>query len=335
MKAGGGPSGLPIHPILSHAENRTEATPLSERIIQADLRSARKPFRFKSDWGWAYLLIAPTIIGLLILNIYPFFETIILSLQKSQGLGPVKFVGLKNYQKLLSDKQIWQSTVNTLYYMLLTVPVGVFLALILAVLLNTKIRGRDVYRAIYFLPMVAAPAAVAMVWKWIFNAEAGILNQFLGLFGVGRINWLSDPNTALLSCAIIGIWSAVGYDLVLILAGLQSIPTSYYEASEIDGANAVQRFFHVTVPLISPTLFFVVMMRMMNSVKQFDTIYLLIKSNNPAYKKGVTLMVLFYREAFEKFNKGYASAIVLFSFVIIMIFTALQFVAEKKLVHYE
>ena len=114
MKAGGGPSGLPIHPILSHAENRTEATPLSERIIQADLRSARKPFRFKSDWGWAYLLIAPTIIGLLILNIYPFFETIILSLQKSQGLGPVKFVGLKNYQKLLSDKQIWQSTVNTL-----------------------------------------------------------------------------------------------------------------------------------------------------------------------------------------------------------------------------
>ena len=130
----------------------------------------------------------------------------------------MKFVGLKNYQKLFSDKQIWQSTINTLYYMLLTVPVGVFLALILAVLLNTRIRGRDVYRAIYFLPMVAAPAAVAMVWKWIFNAEAGILNQFLGLFGIGRINWLSDPNTALLSCAIIGIWSAVGYDLVLILA---------------------------------------------------------------------------------------------------------------------
>ena len=148
----------------------------------------------------------------------------------------------------------------------------------------------------YFLPMVAAPLLVAMVWKWIFNAEAGILNQFLGLFGVERINWLSDPNTALLSCAIIGIWSAVGYDLVLILAGLQSIPTSYYEASEIDGANAVQRFFRSDPCRLSvPRYFFVVMMRMMNSVKQFDTIYLLIKSNNPAYK-GRDLMVLFYRE---------------------------------------
>ncbi|MDD3334348.1 MAG: sugar ABC transporter permease [Eubacteriales bacterium] len=302
--------------------------------MNSDLRR-KKPFRFQSDWGWAYLLIAPTIIGLIILNLYPFVETIILSTQKSQGLGAAKFVGLQNYEKLFADKQIWQSTWNTLYYMILTVPVGVFLALVLAVLLNSKIRGRDVYRGIYFMPMVVAPAAVAMVWKWIFNAEVGILNQFLGLFGVATINWLSDPNTAIISCAMIGIWSAVGYDLVLILAGLQSISTSYYEASEIDGASAVQRFFHITVPLISPTLFFVVIMRVMTSIKQFDTVYLLIKSTNPAYKKTITLMVMFYREAFEKFNKGYASAIVMWSFVIIMVITAIQFWSEKKLVHYE
>ena len=307
---------------------------MNAQAVNPDLRHG-KPFKFKSDWGWAYLLIAPTIIGLLILNIYPFIETIILSTQKSQGLGPVKYVGIQNYQKMFADKQIWQSTLNTLSYMVLTVPVGVFLALILAVLLNSKIRGRDVYRGIYFMPMVVAPAAVAMVWKWIFNAEVGVLNQFLRLFGGGNVNWLSDPATAIVSCAIIGIWSAVGYDLVLILAGLQSIPASYYEASEIDGASAVQRFFHITIPLISPTLFFVVMMRVMASIKQFDTVYLLIKSNNPAYKKGITLMVMFYREAFEKFNKGYASAIVMWSFVIIMAITALQFWAEKKLVHYE
>lgn len=308
---------------------------MNAQAVNNDLRQQKKPFHFKSDWGWAYLLIAPTIIGLLVLNIYPFIETIILSTQKSQGLGPVKYVGIANYTKMFADKQIWQSTWNTLYYMLLTVPIGVFIALVLAVLLNSKIRGRDVYRGIYFLPMVVAPAAVAMVWKWIFNADVGILNQFLGLFGIGRTNWLSDPNTALISCAIIGIWSSVGYDLVLILAGLQSISTSYYEASEIDGANAIQRFWRITVPLISPTLFFVIMMRVMTSIKQFDTVYLLIKSNNPAYKKGITLMVMFYREAFEKFNKGYASAIVMWSFVIIMIVTAFQFWAEKKLVHYE
>ena len=280
-------------------------------------------------------MVAPVIIGLIVLNIYPFIDSIIMSLYKSQGLGPAKFVGLQNYVKMFKDKQIWQSTWNSFYFVILTVPVGVFIALLLAVLLNSKIKGRDVYRCIYFLPMVVAPAAVAMVWRWIFNAEVGILNQMLSVFGIRGPNWLSDPNLAIVSIAIIAIWSAVGYYLVMILAGLQSISASYYEAAEIDGANAVQRFFNITVPLISPTLFFVVLMRTMNSLKQFDTVYLLIKQTNPAFKKTFTLMVLFYREAFEKFNKGYASAIVMWSFVIIMIFTVFQFVAEKKLVNYD
>ena len=280
-------------------------------------------------------MVAPVIIGLIVLNIYPFIDSIIMSLYKSQGLGPAKFVGLQNYVKMFKDKQLWQSTWNSFYFVILTVPVGVFIALLLAVLLNSKIKGRDAYRCIYFLPMVVAPAAVAMVWRWIFNAEVGILNQMLSVFGIRGPNWLSDPNLAIVSIAIIAIWSAVGYDLVMILAGLQSISASYYEAAEIDGANAVQRFFHITIPLISPTLFFVVLMRTMNSLKQFDTVYLLIKQTNPAFKKTFTLMVLFYREAFEKFNKGYASAIVMWSFVIIMIFTVFQFVAEKKLVNYD
>ena len=214
-------------------------------------------------------------------------------------------------------------------------PVGIFIALILAALLNNKIRGRDIYRGIYFLPMVVAPAAVAMVWKWIFNSDNGVLNLVLSKIGIQGPTWLSNPNTALLSCAIINIWSAVGYDLVMILAGLQSISKSYYEAAEIDGANAVQSFRHITIPLISPTLFFVVMMRAMGALKQFDTVYLLIKSSNPAYNKGMTLMTWFYREAFEKFDKGFGSVIVLYSFILISIFTMIQFIAEKKLVHYE
>ena len=306
---------------------------MKSQAVNQDLR--RKKLRFKSEWAWAWLMVAPVIIGLIVLNIYPFIDSIIMSLYKSQGLGPAKFVGLQNYVKMFKDKQIWQSTWNSFYFVILTVPVGVFIALLLAVLLNSKIKGRDAYRCIYFLPMVVAPAAVAMVWRWIFNAEVGILNQMLSVFGIRGPNWLSDPNLAIVSIAIIAIWSAVGYDLVMILAGLQSISASYYEAAEIDGANAVQRFFHITIPLISPTLFFVVLMRTMNSLKQFDTVYLLIKQTNPAFKKTFTLMVLFYREAFEKFNKGYASAIVMWSFVIIMIFTVFQFVAEKKLVNYD
>lgn len=283
----------------------------------------------------AFILIAPTVIGLCVLNIYPFFDTIRRSLYKTQGLGPEIYVKFQNYVDLFKDDMIGHATANTLLYMLLTVPVGVLLSLIFAALLNSKIKGRDVYRAIYFLPMVVAPAAVAMVWRWIFNAENGILNIFLKTLGIQGPTWLSDPKTALLSCAIIGIWSSVGYDLVMILAGLQSISKSYYEAAQIDGASGIQTFWHITVPMVSPTLFFVVLMRAMSSLKQFDTIYLLIKSTNPAYKSGTVLMTLFYREAFEKFNKGYASAIVMYTFVIIAIFTAIQFAAEKKLVHYE
>ena len=298
------------------------------------IHGKREHYDFKTVIS-AYILIAPTVIGLIALNIYPFFDTIRRSMYKTQGLGPEKYVGLQNFVDLFKDEMIGRATGNTLMFMVYTVPVGVMLSLIFAALLNSKIKGRDVYRGIFFLPMVVAPAAVAMVWKWIFNTDNGILNLFLKLFGVQGPSWLSNPSTALLSCAIISIWSALGYDLVMILAGLQGISKSYYEAAQIDGANGVQTFFHITIPMVSPTLFFVVLMRAMSSLKQFDTIYLLIKASNPAYKNGVVLMTLFYREAFEKFNKGYASAIVLYTFVIIAIFTAIQFAAEKKLVHYE
>ena len=298
-----------------------------------DLRKKRS--LFKREWLWAYALIAPTIIGLCILNIYPFFDSIYTSLFKSQGLGPMKYVGLDNYKNLFSDASTWQITLNTLLYMVYTVPIGIFISLILAALLNTKIKGRDVYRGIYFLPMVVASAAVAMVWRWMFNAENGILNQVLGFIGIAPVNWLSNPKVALISCAIIGIWSAIGYDLVMILSGLQGISRTYYEAAQIDGASGVQQFFYITIPLISPTLFFVIIMRVMASIKQFDTIYLLIKSNNPAYTKTATLMVHFYREAFEKFNKGYASSIVIYSTLIIGILTLIQFRGEKYFVHYD
>lgn len=314
---------------------------LTERRVGNTRRHGRKAWNDSAGWGLA--LAAPTIIGLLVLNIWPLFQTLWFSLTKYTNMAAPKYIGLQNYEKMLFPKaavtgsvSIWQATGNTLMFVLLTVPIGVFIALILATLLNNQIRGRNIYRGIYFLPMVVAPAAVAFVWKWILNSEYGILNQFLGIFGIKGTTWISDPNTALLSCAIINIWSAVGYDLVLILAGLQSISRTYYEAAEIDGAGPVQKFFYITIPMVSPTLFFVVLMRTMTSLKQFDTVYLLVPArSNPAYRSAATLMTAFYRETFEKFNRGYGSAIVIFSFVLISIFTVIQMAAEKKLVHYE
>ena len=162
---------------------------------------------------WGLVMIAPTIIGLMILNIIPFFQTIYMSFSKTKAFGAYQFCGLENYLEMFRNAEFWKANWNSIYFCILTVPVGVFLALIVAVLLNAKIKGKTAFRAIFFLPMVVAPAAVAMVWKWIFNAEYGILNQALG----ANIRWLTNPKIVLVTCAIVAIWSSIGYDAVLLL----------------------------------------------------------------------------------------------------------------------
>ena len=164
---------------------------------------------------WGLLMVAPTIIGLLVLNIWPFIETIYMSFSKSLPFGEFEFEGLDNYIEMFQNPEFWKATGNTILFCILTVPVGIFLALLVAVLLNSKIRGRTTFRAIFFLPMVVAPAAVAMVWKWIFNTQYGILNTAFGQ----DVGWLTDPHLVLLTCAVVQIWSNIGYDAVLLLAG--------------------------------------------------------------------------------------------------------------------
>lgn len=297
---------------------------------------AARRISLNRDFGWGWLMVAPTIIGLLVLNIYPFFYSVYMSFSETMLFGNWQWVGLDNYQKMFSDPSMWQATLNTLYFVLLTVPLGVFGALLLGALLNNKIRGRDLFRAIYFLPMIVSPAAIAMVWKWLYNTEFGLINQALSLVGFDvKINWISNPHLALPSTALVAIWSSIGYDVILILAGLQNIPNTYYEAADIDGANAVSKFFHITVPMVSPTMFFVLIMRLMAALKQFDLVYMMILDTNPAFKKSQTLMYMFYRESFVSGNKGYASAIVIWTFMIIVMFTILQFVTQKKWVHYD
>ncbi len=284
-------------------------------------------------WGWA--MVAPTIIGLVVLNIIPIFQTLKMSFHKSGDFGRNDiFVGLANYQRMLGDAQVWQATWNTFKYTLLVVPTTVVLAILLAVLLNSKIKGRHVYRTIFFLPMVAAPAAVTMVWKWLYNTDFGLINFVLGKMGIGPVNWIEDPKIAMYSIAVIGIWSTVGYSMILILAGLQEIPKDYYEAAKIDGASPVKQFFQITLPLVSPTLFFVVVTSIIQSMQVFDVIYMMEDIRSPAYDKTVSLVYLFYNNSFKYTDKGYGSTIVILLLVIILLITALQMKAQKKWVHY-
>ncbi len=287
--------------------------------------------RARNEFFWGWLFILPTMIGLIVLNIIPIFQTIYQSFFKTGDFGKGNiFIGLDNYVRLFKDAEVWQAVINTFKYAIVEVPFSIAIALVLAVFLNRKMRGRAAYRTIFFLPMVAAPAAIAMVWRWLFNSEFGLLNHMFGT----KIEWISNPSIAVFSIAVIGIWSIIGYNMVLFLSGLQEIPKDYYEAADIDGASGIRQFFNITVPLLSPTIFFVTITRVIGGLQVFDLIFMVMDRNNPALYKTQSIVYLFYQNSFVENNKGYGSTIVVLLIVIIMIVTVFQMIAQKKWVHY-
>ena len=293
------------------------------------------PRNVLNEWKWAYIMVAPTIIGLIILNIIPIFQTIYLSFFKSGAFGKGNiFIGMDNYKKMFSDVQTWYAVRNTLGYTCLVVPITIVIALAIAVTLNKKLKGKGIYRTIYFIPMIAAPAAVTMVWRWLYNFNFGFINHILANFGLEKVKWTENPNIALFSIAIIGIWSTIGYSMVILLAGLQEIPRDYYEASDIDGASSMKQFFNITLPLVSPSVFFVAVTSIITAMQVFDVIYMMIDVANPAYNRTVSLVYLFYNNSFKYSNKGYGSAIVVLLLAIIMVITVIQMKAQKKWVKY-
>lgn len=290
-----------------------------------------KTGREKSEFLWGWLFILPTVIGLIILNIIPIFQTIYQSFFKTGDFGKGNiFVGFENYSKVFGDSEVWQSLINTLKYAVVEVPFSIAIALVLAVLLNRKMRGRSIYRTIIFLPMVAAPAAVAMVWRWLFNSDFGLINN---VFHV-QVKWVSDPKIAVFAVAVIGVWSILGYNMVLFLSGLQEIPGDYYEAASIDGATGIKSFFHITIPLLSPTIFFVLVTRVIGALQVFDLMYMVMDKSNPALDKTQSLVYLFYKYAFINKNMGYGSTIVVLLLIITMIVTVFQMIGQKKWVFY-
>ena len=307
------------------------AIALNKRKVKstAKLKNAKH-----NEWMWGYILVAPTVIGLLILNIIPLIQTFILSFQKTGDFGSSQWAGFENYKRLFSDPAVWQATGNTLKYVLMVIPFIIIFSLLVAVLLNQKIKGKSIYRVIYFLPMVAAPAAVAMVWKWLFNSEFGLINYLLSLIGIQGPQWVSDPNFAFIAIAIVGIWSAVGYNMILLLAGLQEIPKDYYEAASIDGAGSIRQFFSVTLPLVSPSLYFVMVTSIISAFQVFDVIFMMIDKTSMAIESTQSLVYLFYQHSFTVNDKGYGSAIIMLLLAIIMVITFIQSKIEKKWVHY-
>lgn len=284
---------------------------------------------------WAYGFIAPSLILICVLNLWPILQTFYFSLNEVRGFQSPVFVGLSNYMALFGDEEFWKSLMNTCIYTVVTVPVGVILSLITAVFLNASIKGKSFFRVLYFLPVISAPAAVAMVWRWLYNSDFGLINYILSVLHIQGPNWIADSRVVLGSVMIVGIWSLVGYNMVILLAGLQDIPGSYYEAAQIDGADSLKQFLHITVPLVSPTLFFVVLTTMISSLQVFDHIYMMLDSTNPALKSGESIVYLFYKYTFANNNKGYGSAIATVLLFLVMLLTVIQMKVQKKWVHYQ
>lgn len=289
----------------------------------------------RGEYMWGYLLIAPFFIGLSIFYIWPVLQTFHYSFTEWGAFNNYKLNGLDNYEKLFKDEALLRALRNTFVFVILSVPCTIIFSIIAAVLLNQKIRGVAIYRTLFFLPVVTMPAAVSMVWKWLYNGDYGLINYVLGLFHIQGPTWLSNPNTALIAIVIVSIWMAIGSNMIILLSGLQGISSSYYEAAELDGAGPWAKLFRITLPMLSPTIFFVMVMQLINAFQMFDLIYMMIGDKSIAVESTQTVVFLFFKYAFIDNAKGYASTIAILLLVIILAVTAVQMRLQKKWVHYE
>ncbi|MFP9127435.1 carbohydrate ABC transporter permease [Niallia sp. MER 6] len=281
---------------------------------------------------WGYAFLAPQLIGLILFSLIPVIFTLTLSFMKWDGFGAKEFIGLANYIDQFQDADFWKALGNTVYYTILVIPVSIALSLAVAIALN-KIKGKNFYRLFYFMPVVTSSVSIGVIWMWILNGDFGILNQILANFGIKGPMWLTDTNWVMPSIAILSIWWGLGHNMVIFLAGLQGISKSYYEAAEIDGATKWQKLRHITLPLLSPTTFFIAIMAIISSFQVFDQAYVMT-SGGPA-KSSYTFVYHIYEAAFVDFKMGISSAAAMVLFVIILAFTLIQFKMSKRWVHYE
>jgi len=282
---------------------------------------------------WGFLFVTPWLIGFLIFTAGPMLTSLYLSFTK-YDLNSIKFVGTTNYRRLFFDDPLfWKSLRVTFFYALFAVPLGIIGSLALALLLNQKVAGQRVFRTIFYLPALVPAVASSLLWSWIFNSDYGLLNYGLGLFGIGGAEWLADEKYTLWAFIIISLWGVGGGRMVIFLAGLQGISDSYYEAARIDGASPWQQFRAVTLPQLSPVIFFNLILGVIGSFQVFAEAY--VMTNGGPNNATLTYALNLFRNAFEYFKLGKASAMAWVLFVILLGITGLQFWGSKRWVYYE
>ena len=292
--------------------------------------------RFRSlrsrDTLWFYIFASPWIIGFVLFYLGPMIASAYLSLTNYSVLMPTRFVGLYNYEQMLQDESLRLAIWNTAYYTLFAVPLGAAVSLAVAILLNRRdIRGRSLYRSAFYIPSIMPIVALSILWIWLLQPRFGLINSFLGLFGIIGPNWLGDPAWSKLGLVLMSL-TGIGFNMVIFLAALQGVPSHLYEAAELDGANGWQRFRNVTVPMISASIFYVLVIGLINSFQIFTQSYVMT-DGRPADSTLFYVLYL-YRHAFDYFKMGYASALAWLLFVVIIALTYVQFRTSEKWVYY-
>lgn len=282
------------------------------------------------------MYIAPALVLLLIFNIYPIIKSFDMSFYTRYNYYKdiVYARGLDNFYYIFSDKEFLIAMKNTFIYVLYVMPISIILSLIIAILLNSNIKFRGFFRTVYFTPFITSTVAISMVWRWMYHADHGILNYLLQVIGLSPVKWLSDPKWAMPSLIILSVWKSLGYNIVIFLAGLQNIDEQYNLAAKLDGANKWERIKNITVPLLSPTIFFVCIMTLISSFKVFGEIFALFDKQPGPLNTCLTMVYYIYNKFYNQYQYGIASAAVFVLFIIISLFNFIQFYIGKKKVEY-
>ena len=281
-----------------------------------------------------WLFILPWLIGFIAFSGGPILASVGISLSEYSILSPPKFLGLGNYTQLINDDLVYKAVLNTVYYVGVSVPLGVMLAFLMAIALNQKLSGQTWFRTIFYLPSVVSGIAVALLWGWLLNADFGLFNFLLSTVGITGPKWLFSTTWAMPSIILMSLWG-VGGSMVVFLAGLQGIPEHLYEAAELDGAGEWSKFLHVTIPMISPVIFFNMIVTIIGAFQIFDQVYIMTSGKGGPANATLVYVLYLYRNGFEYFKMGYASALAVVLFVIILGITAFQFFIARRWVYYE
>ena len=308
--------------------------------------AVRLPPRRKRGFRDAVPFLIPSFVGFLVFTILPMVTLLFVSVTDWDGLSELTlfshpgeflqqfFVGLENYKEIFTSPELYQVLGNTLKYVVLYMPLMLVLSLGVAMVLNSKIKGTGVFRVLYYIPVLTSWVAGSLIWKWVLSPEYGVINNILGVFGIQGPSWLQSPQWAMVGIVIASVWKDMGYFGLMLLSGLQGINKQYYEAAQIDGASKVKQFLKITLPLLTPTLFFVLIISLINSFQLFPQVMIMTPDGGPS---GSTMVMVerIYKYGFRYYEMGYASAFSWILFAILFVLTGIQMKFQNKWVNYD